>query len=115
MANFLVRNDVSRATETQTIERLSRLLSDDGTHIRRASATALGAIGKPAASARERLEVAAQHDVDQRVRDDAKSALTAIREGNGDGAEVKRLREQLTELRDSNTQLEDRLLKLESR
>ncbi len=115
LANVLVRNEVSRAAQTHTIERLTQLLSDDGTHIRVAVAKALGAVGKPAEPARNRLQVVAQHDVDQRVRDAAESALTAIREGNGEGTEVQRLRDELTNLKDINSDLEDRLLKLESR
>ena len=114
LATYLIRNEVSPAKQTPAVERLMTCLDGEGTHVRRAAAQALGALGKLGEPAIDSLSAVAEHDADQRVRSAAESALTAIREGNADSAEVKRLRAELDTLRKQNDELEGRLLKLEA-
>jgi aminopeptidase N len=115
LANFLIRQEVPAAQQTESIELLTSYLAGDGPYQRRAAAESLGALGRIGEPAVPQLTAVAQHDADQRVRSAAESAIKAIRDRDGDGKEVQRLRKELEDLRELNETLEDRLLKLESR
>jgi aminopeptidase N len=115
LANFLIRQEVPVARQTECVELLSGYLTSEGPHQRRAAAEALGALGRIGEPALSPLSAIAEHDPDQRVRSAAETAIKAIRDREGDGKEVQRLRDELDDLRELNETLEDRLLKLESR
>lgn len=115
LATFLIRRDVSSATQTSVVELLSGYLVGEGMHVRRAAAQSLGAMSRIAEPALEELDAVARHDADQRVRSAAESAAKAIRSGDGDNKEVQRLRDELDNLRERNDELEGRLLKLEAK
>jgi len=115
LANYIIRHNVTPQQQAAALELLTGYLMDDGPHERRAAAQALGALGSLAETALEPLATLAGHDPQQRVRAAAESALTAIREGDADSKEVRRLRNELDDLREQNEELEDRLQKLETK
>ncbi|WP_166831028.1 M1 family aminopeptidase [Thalassoroseus pseudoceratinae] len=116
LAECLTRFEFSEQKTTKIVDDFTRLLDQSETPtIRRASAEALLKLGRRATSALSAVEALAEHDPNGRVRTAAEKAAEAIRTAESPKAELKRLQTELKELRQQNTGLKDRLIKLEAK
>lgn len=94
-------------------ERLEELLEDQDFRVQSAALEGLGALGDPAAiGAVERMT---GRELDGRLRRRGREVVRDLREHGGQAEEVRRLRDELGELRTAAAALRDRVDKLEAR
>ncbi len=116
IAESLNRHPYAESKSQPIIDDLTKLLDQAETpSIRRAASEALLKLGRQATSALSAVEALANHDPNGRVRESAEKAAEAIRSAESPKAEMKRLQQELKELRESSTQFEDRLIQLEAK
>jgi len=116
VGEFLTRNDVAPSQRASSLDALLISVKQGESRIRRAGISALrhlGSIaGQPAIGV---LKSLAEHDPDERVRVAAHEAAKQLVADNPASQELERLRGELDRLTTRNSELEDRLLKLEAK
>jgi aminopeptidase N len=115
LAKCVQKHDFSQARRQQTLERLLALTERERPRIRRAAVSAIADLGPLAESARSRLSALAEHDADRRTRMAAEAAIEKIGRNTPTASDFSKLRKQIEDLRKRNGELENRLLKLESK
>lgn len=116
IAESLSRHTFAESKSQRVVEDLTKLLDQAETPtIRRAASEALLKLGRQATTALSAVEALANHDPNGRVRASAEKAAEAIRSAESPKAELKRLQQELKELRENGTQFEDRLIQLEAK
>ena len=91
----------------------SYLNKHENRRIKTASIQALRDLGSSGEIAIEALEALSEHDVNNRVRKEAKNAIDKIRAGATPRLELQRLREELRKLRDTDRKMRERMEKIE--
>ena len=94
-------------------ERLEQVLGDRDFRVQAAAVEALAVIGDPAAIAALRRMV--ERELDGRLRRRGKEVIRDLQDGTAVGEDVRRLRDELGELRTLATTLRERLERLEAR
>lgn len=116
LAEHLTRNDVAADRRTAALDELLDSAKTGESRVRRAAIGALrqlgASAGRPAIAV---LESLAEHDPDERVRVAAADAAKQLAADAPAEKELDRLRGELDQLRSRNSELEDRLLKLEAK
>jgi len=94
-------------------ERLELLLADKDFRVQAAAVEALGVIGDPAAIAALRRMI--DHELDGRLRRRGKEIIRELEEGTPLGDDVRRLRDEVGELRSLAQALRERLDRLDAK
>lgn len=115
IVGFLGRNEVSKPKQAEIVVVLTGYLDEYGPRIRRAAIETLRDLGAAANPAEELIAALAEHDPDGRVRASAEAAFKKMQIDEKPSKELTRLRNELSNLAKRNQELEDRLLKLESK
>jgi aminopeptidase N len=115
LATFLERNDVSNSNKTRVVDTLVGYLGTDGPRVRRSVIETLRELGGIARPAIQTIETLAQYDPNGRVRTAAEAAVKKMRDGSTSSKELTRLRDEISGLNKRNKDLQERLLKLESK
>ncbi len=112
---FLRRNEASQPKQAKIVDLLTSYLEEYGPRIRRAAIETLRDLGAAANPSEELIAALAEHDPDGRVRATAEAAFKKMQIDEKPSKELTRLRKELSNLAKRNRELEDRLLKLESK
>jgi aminopeptidase N len=115
LAKCVKHHKFTKANRQQTLEQLLEFTVGDRPRIRRAAVTAVAEFGPMAESARAKLTAIAEHDADRRTRLAAESAIKKLDQNAPSTGDLAKLRKELEALRKKNTELENRLKKLEAK
>lgn len=111
LAQLAQTADLKEEQKQQIATAISAYLEGETPPIRRAAATALRDLGRPASNALTVLESLAQNDPDESVRDQAKKTIEQLRNNAPAATELSRLREEIDRLKRGQNTLEERLNK----
>jgi aminopeptidase N len=115
LAKCVKHHEFTKANQQQTLEQLLGFTVGDRPRIRRAAVTAIAEFGPLAESVRAKLTAIAEHDADRRTRLAAESAIKKLDQNAPSTGDLAKLRKELEALRKRNTELENRLKKLEAK
>jgi aminopeptidase N len=115
LVEYVNRNELDASVVDRVVRHYLDLIDRDGPRLRGSLASGLGQLGSRASAAESRLEQLAESDPYDATRDAAGKALEKIRTSEPGDSELARLRREVEDARKRNRELEQRLLKLESK
>ncbi|MCH5373773.1 MAG: HEAT repeat domain-containing protein, partial [Planctomycetes bacterium] len=115
LGELLSKNDLSSEQKEVALATLESLLADSGPRVRSSAVAALGRVPDLPPQQKTRIEELAEQDANESVRLAADRLLKKIDSNSSDSKELQKLRTELDQLKQQNSELQERLERIEKR